>query len=254
MPYCPECGKEIREGTKFCPDCGAEIEIDTDVSGDTPPRTSPSRSSFLNKKTVGAIGIAAVVLIGVFLFFSGIFSSNTYFDTFSDGDLSEYKVVEGEEDYWEVSQKIDGNSLHAKTNDSGGNTIVLDPDEYSWSGNRVIEVDFKCNDQYWKKNGMIVFYDDGLKWVARVGVQGDAVNLFNEEAGNLAKETVQVDDSGLHHLKIKIEGRTINVSLDGTTMISYEHDEEIGSGIAGLRTVGTIPHETWFDNFRVKSL
>ena len=25
MPYCPECGKEIKRGIKFCPKCGAQI-------------------------------------------------------------------------------------------------------------------------------------------------------------------------------------------------------------------------------------
>jgi uncharacterized membrane protein YvbJ len=28
MPFCPKCGKEVSEGTKFCPQCGQNLEVE----------------------------------------------------------------------------------------------------------------------------------------------------------------------------------------------------------------------------------
>lgn len=32
MAYCPECGTEVGEGSKFCPDCGNELQADEGVA------------------------------------------------------------------------------------------------------------------------------------------------------------------------------------------------------------------------------
>ncbi len=55
MPYCPRCGKEIEEGTKFCPNCGAPIAA---ASGDV---------IYRKRRESGAGRILAIVFGAFFL-------------------------------------------------------------------------------------------------------------------------------------------------------------------------------------------
>ena len=33
MPFCPDCGTEVSEGTRFCPECGSPLAVGQEVKG-----------------------------------------------------------------------------------------------------------------------------------------------------------------------------------------------------------------------------
>lgn len=69
--YCPNCGKELPEGSKFCPECGRST-----APAETPPPAKPDLTVTLNSKTLLVIaGVVIVVLLAVLLLRPG--QSNT---------------------------------------------------------------------------------------------------------------------------------------------------------------------------------
>lgn len=61
--YCPNCGKELPEGSKFCPECGRST-----VLTETPPPAKPAPTITLNSKTLLMIaGVVIVVLLAALL-------------------------------------------------------------------------------------------------------------------------------------------------------------------------------------------
>lgn len=59
MPYCPECGEEIRKQSRFCPECG------TDVSDIGSSRSSKSKKISYGKVLIGIIVVGAIVIAGI---------------------------------------------------------------------------------------------------------------------------------------------------------------------------------------------
>jgi uncharacterized membrane-anchored protein len=48
--FCPNCGKEIPDGSKFCPYCGAKLEGNV-TSQSSPKESSPSNEYLVSQKT-----------------------------------------------------------------------------------------------------------------------------------------------------------------------------------------------------------
>jgi hypothetical protein len=179
--------------------------------------------------------------------------TDTFTDDFSDGSLSEYVAVQGEKSAWEIDSKLDGNTLN-KMMQSGATALVLDPQQYSFDGERTISVDFRSNPSVYKKNAQVVFYSNGKRWVVHAAVQGDSINLMHPNKGFLSKEPVQIADDERHTLEVHIDGPDLTVSLDGTQQYTYTHNTSFGSGTVGVGTGGPdIEQETWFDNLRVET-
>ena len=67
MPFCPECGAEVKAGAKFCPNCGTPLS----QAGGSPtkPANTEGASAWSRSKPLGALGsafgLALVVLGGV---------------------------------------------------------------------------------------------------------------------------------------------------------------------------------------------
>ncbi|NHN46603.1 carboxypeptidase regulatory-like domain-containing protein [Halostella sp. JP-L12] len=176
-------------------------------------------------------------------------------EDFSEGSFDEYVVIAGSRDDWNVEEKIDGNSLHASRGE-GKAFAVLDPNEYSWGGDRDVRVDFVTEVSNYKKNAYLVVGDGNDRWFGRVGVQGNGVNIFYDEGSTLEWETVEkgsvtVEPGEVHTLALRIRGDTITLSLEGTDQLEHAHSDAIGAGTVGVGTTGGIPHETWFDNLTV---
>lgn len=63
--YCPNCGKQLAEGSKFCPECGR-------ATGEAPPPAKAAPTVTLNSKTLLIIaGAVIVVLLAVLIFRPG---------------------------------------------------------------------------------------------------------------------------------------------------------------------------------------
>lgn len=65
MPYCPECGEEVEEGTRFCPECGARI------SGEGPRKKKTKRNTELGleENVEGALAYLLGFVSGIILYF-----------------------------------------------------------------------------------------------------------------------------------------------------------------------------------------
>lgn len=76
--FCPKCGKEIKDGSKFCKHCGSEIKSKKNVTS-TPNKVNNQYSSDeKNKKIIiGVLVVAIVILAIVFVAFgTGLFNGN----------------------------------------------------------------------------------------------------------------------------------------------------------------------------------
>lgn len=84
--FCPNCGKEITDGSKFCPSCGSVINEDNTVhqdasvpppvqnasANDLPPAQEVlSKSKKSKKKTIGIVVAIVAVIIVIALLSSG---------------------------------------------------------------------------------------------------------------------------------------------------------------------------------------
>lgn len=72
MKYCPNCGAEVKENSKFCPKCGSSI---TNVVNEVNRNAMNSQNSKGSSNNVIIIAIAAVIIVaiiaGTFVFLSG---------------------------------------------------------------------------------------------------------------------------------------------------------------------------------------
>jgi len=63
MPYCPKCGKEVRDDAKFCTKCGTTLEVDTQSSPAPSAYVPPSPLGDLGSRIVA--GIIDYIIIGI---------------------------------------------------------------------------------------------------------------------------------------------------------------------------------------------
>jgi hypothetical protein len=90
--YCPNCGKEIKDGVKFCEHCG--INLDEPEKKARPTAPTPKKSVdvpglFSNKNVF--LGIA----IGILIMFIGVIISNASLVTDNDADAEDYEDAKG---------------------------------------------------------------------------------------------------------------------------------------------------------------
>ncbi len=74
--FCPKCGEEIKDGSKFCKHCGTEIKSKT--GGDKPPKpVQTSSDDDRNKKIIIGVLIAAIVILAIVFvgFGTGLFNN-----------------------------------------------------------------------------------------------------------------------------------------------------------------------------------
>ena len=62
--FCPKCGKEIKDGSKFCKHCGSKIKPKTPEAAQTHVSTQTSNDD-RNKKIIIGVLIAAIVILAV---------------------------------------------------------------------------------------------------------------------------------------------------------------------------------------------
>ena len=77
--FCPKCGEEIKDGSKFCKHCGSQIKSNTgDVNTPKPVNTTQNDDD-RNKKIIIAVLIAAIVILAVVFvgFGTGLFNNNS---------------------------------------------------------------------------------------------------------------------------------------------------------------------------------
>lgn len=76
--FCPKCGKEIKDGSKFCKHCGSEIKSKKNVTSTPNKVNNQSSSDEKNKKIIiGVLVVAIVILAIVFVAFgTGLFNGN----------------------------------------------------------------------------------------------------------------------------------------------------------------------------------
>lgn len=230
---------------------GSGTATGVEVRGETRIKARPPENSdrFFGTERVRRVEVTEPTAIEIPL-------QQAFVDDYSGEPLDRYEVVAGSEADWDVQPKIDGPSLHAVKNE-GKTFVVLDSDRYSWSGDRDVAVDFTTATANYKKNAYLVVGDGPDRWFARVGVQGDAVNLFYDRGSTLdweqiSKQSVSVTPGEVHTLTLRIRDATLILGLDGTDHVEYTHDEAVGEGSVGVGTTGGVPHETWFDNLTVR--
>ena len=76
--FCPKCGKEIKDGSKFCKHCGSEIKSKKNVTSTPNKVNNQSSGDEKNKKIIiGVLVVAIVILAIVFVAFgTGLFNGN----------------------------------------------------------------------------------------------------------------------------------------------------------------------------------
>ena len=77
--FCPKCGEEIKDGSKFCKHCGSQIK--SNAGGGTAPKpiNTSNDDGDRNKKIIIAVLIAAIVILAVVFvgFGTGLFSNDS---------------------------------------------------------------------------------------------------------------------------------------------------------------------------------
>ena len=76
--FCPKCGKEIKDGSKFCKHCGSKIKPKTPEAAQTHVSTQTSNDD-RNKKIIIGVLIAAIVILAVVFvgFGTGLFNKQS---------------------------------------------------------------------------------------------------------------------------------------------------------------------------------
>jgi len=102
MPYCPKCGKEVKEDAVFCPNCGANIKIEQQVvyrrhrdeKNEKDEKGEKSEKSEKSEKNEGAGGMWGAVMGGLIVLWLGVtfllhqyeyFSANQWWSIFLIG-------------------------------------------------------------------------------------------------------------------------------------------------------------------------
>ena len=77
--FCPKCGKEIKDGSKFCKYCGNEIKQKTNVANNTVEKNPTSNTKNRNEKILIGVLIAAIAVLAiVFVSFGmGLFNNSS---------------------------------------------------------------------------------------------------------------------------------------------------------------------------------
>ena len=77
--FCPKCGKEIKDGSKFCKHCGSEIKKNKNgTSAPDKVKTQSSDDEKTKKIIIGVLVAAIVILAIVFVAFgTGMFNGNS---------------------------------------------------------------------------------------------------------------------------------------------------------------------------------
>lgn len=77
--FCPKCGKEIKDGSKFCKHCGSEIKKNKNgTSAPAKVKTQSSDDEKTKKIIIGVLVAAIVILAIVFVAFgTGLFNGNS---------------------------------------------------------------------------------------------------------------------------------------------------------------------------------
>jgi hypothetical protein len=70
MPFCPKCGREVSEDTKFCPQCGQNLKV-----GVTPENTSGQGASAIVPEEVRGWSWAGFSLTWIWGVFNGVLIS-----------------------------------------------------------------------------------------------------------------------------------------------------------------------------------
>lgn len=67
--FCPKCGKEIKDGSKFCKHCGNQIKqkdsVNTNSNNASAVVSAPANNDDRNKKIIIGVLIAAIVILAV---------------------------------------------------------------------------------------------------------------------------------------------------------------------------------------------
>ena len=77
--FCPKCGEEIKDGSKFCKHCGSQIKSNTGDVNTPKPVSTTQNDDDRNKKIIIAVLIAAIVILAVVFvgFGTGLFNNNS---------------------------------------------------------------------------------------------------------------------------------------------------------------------------------
>lgn len=96
--FCPKCGKEIKDGSKFCKHCGSEIKKNKNGTS-APTKVKPqSGDDEKTKKIIIGVLVAAIVILAIVFvaFGTGLFngnSQNTNANTQPQANVSGSKAV-----------------------------------------------------------------------------------------------------------------------------------------------------------------
>ena len=82
--FCPKCGKEITDGSKFCKHCGCKIKPKdspnaNNTAGTSSVASAPASNDEKNKKIIIGVLIAAIVILAIVLvgFSTGLFNGDS---------------------------------------------------------------------------------------------------------------------------------------------------------------------------------
>lgn len=117
--FCPECGKEIENDTKFCSHCGNQIVITPQpqqIKNDDPIQQKPEKKKQKKKWLIGVIAAVAIFFLGIVIFSGGETTADELIDLIQNGYLGNYDTVTIKEvlEYaskggeWEVYETADG--------------------------------------------------------------------------------------------------------------------------------------------------
>ena len=77
--FCPKCGEEIKDGSKFCKHCGSEIKKNNNANSTTTTVTKQPNNDDRNKKIIIGVLVAAIVILAVVFvgFGTGLFNGDS---------------------------------------------------------------------------------------------------------------------------------------------------------------------------------
>lgn len=184
--------------------------------------------------------------------------TNSFSHDFEDQSLEDYVAVYGQKSDWSIESALDGYAAYSSI-PQGNSFLKLDPDQYTWSGDRSASIDFKSDTSNWKKNAHLLFEDGDSTWIVGAHVQGDAILLMSDEGTTgdwqgIEKVDHNIADGDRHTLASEITGSTFSISLDGQEVLTSDVGSTPGTGSIGFGLHGDIEVGAWFDNFRVSSM
>lgn len=77
--FCPKCGEEIKDGSKFCKHCGSEIKKNNNANSTTTTVTKQPNNDDRNKKIIIGVLVAAIVILAIVFvgFGTGLFNGDS---------------------------------------------------------------------------------------------------------------------------------------------------------------------------------